>query len=155
QPCPRTDQSFPACNPINSTGHRVGAEPGYDDYFFPCSHAKVIVLRLPLPPWIHPPGPHVQVPFYACRVPGNLTVGEVLVGLGSTQNRKEDMRSGNQGRSRLHVIYPQGGGRWGHMEEVRGDDEDMCGKSVKEMGWCGVEDGEGEGEGVVYLWVQK
>ncbi|KAK3997901.1 hypothetical protein QBC44DRAFT_392204 [Cladorrhinum sp. PSN332] len=145
-PPPQTiDPHFPAAHFINSTGG-TGTELGYD-YFFPREHAKVIVLKLAEAPWIKPPGPNVQVPFYACHVPHCVTMGEVMAGFGAV-NRKD--RSKNQ----IHRVYPQGGGRWGHMEEVRGDDDrDYLRSTVGEMGWCAKD--KGGKVGVVYLWVFK
>ncbi|KAK4166927.1 hypothetical protein QBC43DRAFT_256693 [Cladorrhinum sp. PSN259] len=140
-PPPKIDHEFPAAHFINSTGG-AGTEPGYN-YFFPNDHAKVIVLKWPEAPWIKAPGPNVQVPFYAAHIPHCVTMSEVLTGFGAT-NR-------NKSKNQIHRIYPQGGGRWGHMEEVKGDDVRYTTKTVKEMGWCRRDKG---GElGVVYLWI--
>ncbi|KAL2258220.1 hypothetical protein VTK26DRAFT_8565 [Humicola hyalothermophila] len=142
QPAPVVDPEFPAANLINSTGG-AGAEPGFN-YFFPTEHAKVVVLKCPQAPWTLVPGTYDYIPFRACMVPSNVTVAELLVGFGANNPDK----SLNQ----MWEVYPQGGGRWGWKEHVRGDDATMTVRTVRDMGWVEKRDGELP---TVYLWITK
>ncbi|KAK4132706.1 hypothetical protein BT67DRAFT_443611 [Trichocladium antarcticum] len=142
QPAPAIDPDFPAANLINSTGG-VGAEPGYN-YFFPTQHAKVVVLKCAVPPWTLVPGTYASIPFHAAKVPANITMAELLVGFGADNPDK--------GRNQVWEVYCQGGGRWGWREHLRGDDEVMMVRTVREMGWVENRDGDVP---TVYLWITK
>lgn len=142
QPPPAVDPDFPAANLINSTGG-VGAEPGFN-YFFPTQHAKVVVLKCEVPPWKLVPGTHADLPFHACKVPANVTMAELLVGFGA--------QNPDKGKNQLWEVYPQGAGLWGWKEHVRGDDEVMAIRTVREMGWVEKPDGVLP---TIYLWISK
>ncbi|KAK4223691.1 hypothetical protein QBC38DRAFT_43957 [Podospora fimiseda] len=137
---PNVDPHFPAAHFHNSLGG-TGTEPGWD-YFFPRQHAKVIVLKVESAPWEGGLGAG-QFPFYACHVPHCVTLKELMAGFGAKSTEQ----------SAIHRVYPQGGGNWGHMEEVREDDRRVSRKTAGEMGWC-RRDKDGELE-VVYLWISR
>ncbi|KAL2151157.1 hypothetical protein VTH82DRAFT_6255 [Thermothelomyces myriococcoides] len=141
-PAPAVDPDFPAANHINSTGG-AGVEPGFN-YFFPTEHAKVIVLKCPVPPWTLAPGTYAPLPFHAAKVPANVTMAELLVGFGADNPDKA--------KNQFWEVYPQGGGKWGWKEHCRGDDEVMMARTVRDMGWVEKRDGEVQ---TVYLWVSK
>ncbi|CAP64791.1 uncharacterized protein PODANS_5_3450, partial [Podospora anserina S mat+] len=139
QPPPLTHPGFPAANLINSTGG-AGAEPGFN-YFFPTEHADVIVLQSAVAPWKLTEG-YTRLDYWTVKVPGNITMGELLAGLG--------VSSGNGG---LYVVYQQGNGKWEHQESMTGVDGRLMRRSVREMGWC-----RRGREGKVrrtYIWVQR
>ncbi|KAK3306081.1 uncharacterized protein B0T15DRAFT_397975 [Chaetomium strumarium] len=144
QPAPPVDPTFPAANLINSTGG-AGAEPGYN-YFFPTRHAKVAVLKCPSPPWKVPPGtvPGVDDQMHKTHIPANVTIAEILAGFGC--------QNPDKAKNQLWEVYEQGGGRWGWREHITGDDEVMTARTVLDMGWCEVRNGDLP---VTYLWLSK
>ncbi len=142
QPAPPVDPDFPAANLLNASGG-AGAEPGFN-YFFPTQHAKVIVLKCPIPPWKLAPGTYTDIPFKASLIPANVTMAELLVGFGA-DNPDKDM-------NQFWEVYPQGGGGWGWKEHCKGGDEVMMARTVRDMGW--VEKREGRMQ-TVYLWISK
>ncbi|KAK0721299.1 hypothetical protein B0T21DRAFT_386219 [Apiosordaria backusii] len=142
QPPPITDENFPAANLLNSTGG-AGAEPGFN-YFFPTEHANVIVLKSATAPWKLTEG-YDRLDYWSVKVPSNVTMAELLVGFGARNEREE--------RNAVFVVYQQGDGKWEHQETIRGDDEGMMRKSVRECGW--VKRGVDGRVGVKYIWVVK
>ncbi|AEO59769.1 hypothetical protein MYCTH_2067913 [Thermothelomyces thermophilus ATCC 42464] len=141
-PAPVVDPDFPAANHINSTGG-AGVEPLFN-YFFPTEHAKVIVLKCPVPPWTLVAGTYADLPFHAAKVPANVTMAELLVGFGADNPDKA--------RNQFWEVYPQGGGKWGWKEHCTGDDEVMMARTVRDMGWVEKRDGAVQ---TVYLWISK
>ncbi|KAL2163300.1 hypothetical protein VTH06DRAFT_5357 [Thermothelomyces fergusii] len=141
-PAPAVDPDFPAANHVNGTGG-AGVEPGFN-YFFPTEHARVIVLKCPVPPWTLAAGTYARLPFHAAKVPAGVTMAELLVGFGADNPDKA--------RNQLWEVYPQGGGRWGWKEHCRGDDDVMMARTVRDMGWVEKRDGEVQ---TVYLWISK
>ncbi|KAK3898645.1 hypothetical protein C8A05DRAFT_47089 [Staphylotrichum tortipilum] len=142
QPAPPIDPDFPAANLINSTGG-AGAEPGYN-YFFPSEHAKVVVLKCPVPPWTLVPGTYADIPFYASLVPAEIRMNQLLAGFGAQNPDKK--------QNQFWEVYPQGGGKWGWKEHVTGDDEVMMARTVRDMGWLTKREGVAL---TVYLWISK
>ncbi|KAK4176849.1 hypothetical protein QBC36DRAFT_345938 [Triangularia setosa] len=142
QPPPTTNPGFPAANLLNSTGG-AGAEPGFN-YFFPTEHANVIVLKSATAPWKLADG-YDRLDYWSVKVPSNVTMAELLVGFGATSREME--------RNAVYVVYQQGDGKWEHQESIRGGDEGVMRRSVREMGW--LKKGPGGRVGCKYLWVVK
>jgi len=139
QPAPLINPDFPAGNLINSTGG-VGLEPGYN-YFFQTDHANVVRLMCPTEPWKLQPGTYDAIEFMPVKVPASTTMEQWFVGNGVDHPDK----SLNQ----MWEVYPKGGGAWGWKEHIRGDDEVMMKRTVREMGWCEKRGGQLP---TVYVW---
>ncbi|KAL2117679.1 hypothetical protein VTJ04DRAFT_7339 [Mycothermus thermophilus] len=139
---PPVDPEFPAANLINSTGG-AGCEPGFN-YFFPSEHANMIVLKCKTAPWKLTPGTYDTIPYHAAKVPANVTLSELLAGFGANNPDKS--------KNQLWEVYPQGGGAWGWKEHIKGDDEEMMKRTVKDQGWAIKRGGKVP---PVYLWITK
>ena len=143
QPVPRIDPNMPAAQMTNSTGG-LGCEPGYN-YFFPAEHTKIHVFGGTKPPW-QLPG-NANIPFNAIHMPCNLTLGDVLKGLGCTNP--------NPKKNRCTEVVQGGNGRWYKGLTFAGDDKGMLGMSIKEVGWDISRNGHRQGKPVVCIWATK
>ncbi|KAK0659783.1 hypothetical protein QBC41DRAFT_360258 [Cercophora samala] len=151
QPPPVVDPAFPAANLVNSTGG-VGVEPGFN-YFFPREHADVVVLLSAVAPWKLTEG-YERLEFVTVKVPGNVTMGELMAGFGVVGGEVGGAGGTGAGTAGIYVVYQQGNGKWEHQESVRwGGDGRVMRRTVGEMGWCS----KGR-EGRVrtrYIWVRR
>lgn len=141
---PVINPSIPAVNMTNSTGG-VGCEPGYN-YFFPSEHTKVHVLTTgDTAPWQLEP--NFTVPFHACHVPVNTTIGQLLKGFGACNPDPE--------MNKVFEVHQGGNGRWYKGMSFRGDNDDDMAKTIKEVGWDQGRNGMPGGKPVVSLYIVK
>jgi len=149
QPSPTIDPHFPAANLTNSTGG-VGCEPGYN-YFFPAEHAKIIVLKCGnIPPWqLHlTTNPNTKMTFYACHVPVNTTVTELMAGFGANNPDKKLNQM-------WEVVWGPKTGKWYKGLHVGGEDKAHLKKTIGELGWDSSRTGLPGGREVVYLYLRR
>lgn len=141
---PVINTSIPAVNMTNSTGG-VGCEPGYN-YFFPPEHTKVHVLQTGAEaPWQMPA--NFTMPFHACHVPVNTTIGQLLKGFGACNPDAE--------MNKVFECHPGGNGRWYKGLMFRGDNVDDMAKTMKDVGWDQKRNGLPGGRPVVSLYIVK
>lgn len=141
---PVVNASIPAVNMTNSTGG-VGCEPGYN-YFFPSEHTKIHVFKTnDTAPWQLPE--NFTVPFHACHVPTNTTIGQLLKGFGAVNPDPE--------MNKVIECHQGGNGKWYKGMLFRGDNEADMKKTIKEVGWDKSRNGLPGGKPVVYLYVVK
>lgn len=141
---PIINSSIPAVNMTNSTGG-VGCEPGYN-YFFPPEHTKIHVFTTgDTAPWQVPA--NVTLPFHACHVPVNTTIGQLLQGFGALNPDPE--------MNKVFECHDGGNGRWYRGMMFRGDHLDDMKKTIKEVGWDQNRNGLPGGRPVVSLYVVK
>lgn len=144
QAYPIVDSDLPAANMTNSTGG-VGCEPGYN-YFFAGEHTKVHVFKTgPTPPWELPR--RESMPFHACHIPVNTTVGDLLRGMGANNPAAK--------KNRVCEVVQGGNGKWYKGIGFSGDDAAAMAKTLKEVGWDSSRTGQPGGKPVVYLYITK
>lgn len=141
---PVINPSIPAVNMTNSTGG-VGCEPGYN-YFFPSEHTKVHVFKTgDTAPWQIPA--NVTIPFHACHVPTNTTLGQLLKGFGAINPDPE--------MNKIFECHQGGNGRWYKGMMFRGDNDKDMAKTMKDVGWDAKRNGLPGGRPVVSLYIVK
>src|SRR6185369_10016345 len=117
---------------------------GYN-YFFHREHAKVHVIKSPIPPWQCEP--NTKLPFNAVHVPCNVSLGDLLKGFGC----KNDTPKKNV----VHEVVSGGGGRWYKGMSFHGDMKGMMEKTIKDVGWDETRTGQPGEKPVVCLYFTK
>lgn len=138
---PVSNGGVPGINLRNRSGG-IGLEPGYN-YLFPPSHCKMHVLKCAAPPWQSAGGEALA--YNAHVVPTCVTLKELLQQFGCD--------NADPAKNVLHEVAQGGGGRWYRGIAIKGDNADLMGKRVADMGWGEKKDGK-EGE-VVWLYFTK
>jgi len=121
-----TVSAMPGLNLHNAVGS-VGCERDYS-YLFPSEHIKIHVINPARPPWMM--ANNEPVSYVGLYVPANLTVRDLLEGMGAVAHR-----------SIVREVTPGGSGRWFAGLEIRGDDTVNLDKKIKEFGWDATRSG--------------